>query len=115
MFITCLLLFVVHRAGLTYAWAVFKDGSQDYTIKSTSKQFDTFTLDPYTLSVNSLWTFKLTVIDTKTTLSSVDIISVNVVRGNIVAVITGGATTAVLFGGTLTLDASNSVDLDKAG
>jgi hypothetical protein len=115
MFITFLSLFVVIRAGLTYAWTVFKDESQDYTVKSTSKQFNWFTLDPYTLSVNSLWTFTLTVIDTTTTLSSVDSVSVNVVRGNIVAVITGGATTAVLFGGTLTLDASNSVDLDKAG
>jgi hypothetical protein len=105
----------VNRAGLTYAWAVFKDGIQDITVESTSKQFETFTLDPHTLSVNSLWTFTLTVIDTTTNLSSVDSVSVTVVRGNIVAVITGGATTAVLFGGTLTLDASNSVDRDKAG
>jgi hypothetical protein len=101
--------------GLVYTWAVFKDGSQDYTVKSTSKQFNKFTLDPYSLSVNSLWTFTLTVIDTTTTLSSVDSIAVNVVHGNIVAVILGGATTAVQFKGNLTLDASTSVDLDKAG
>jgi hypothetical protein len=105
----------VGNVGLIYTWAAFKDGSQDHTIISTSKESNKFTLKPYTLSTNSVWTFTLTVIDTATSLSSVDSVSLNVVPGKVVANIKGRGTTAVAFQGTLTLDASNSVDKDIAG
>jgi hypothetical protein len=101
--------------GLEYTWAVFEDGGQVLTIENTNIQFDTFTLDPYTLKFNRVYTFKLVVFDPKSSLSSEDSVVLNTVRGNVVAVILGGATTNVLVGGKLLLDASTSFDSDKAG
>eukprot|EP00596_Hydrurales_sp_CCMP1899_P006119 CAMPEP_0119038606 /NCGR_PEP_ID=MMETSP1177-20130426/7626_1 /TAXON_ID=2985 /ORGANISM="Ochromonas sp, Strain CCMP1899" /LENGTH=205 /DNA_ID=CAMNT_0007001413 /DNA_START=82 /DNA_END=695 /DNA_ORIENTATION=+ len=105
------------RADLTYTWAVFVDGSQDFLLPKvdTSRQFDTFALPSNSLAVGSLYTFMLTVLDSRSSLSSVDSVSLNVIPGDIMAVIEGGATTAVQFGGVLTLDASDSLDQDKPG
>jgi uncharacterized protein YozE (UPF0346 family) len=106
---------VVERVGLEYRWAVFKDGSQDFTIENTNKQFDKFSLAPYTLEASSVYTFTLAVFDPKSSLASKDSVVLNIVRGNVVAVISFGATKGVLAGGELFLDASTSFDSDKAG
>jgi hypothetical protein len=105
----------VERVGLEYTWSVFRDGSQVLNIQNANIQFDKFNVDPYTLKVNSVYTFTLAVFDPKSSLASEDSVVLNTVRGNVVAIILGGATTSVLVGGTLLLDASTSFDSDKAG
>jgi hypothetical protein len=47
-----------------YTWLVLKNGQEDPTIKSTSKQPYSFKLDPYALILNNDYSFQLTVLGT---------------------------------------------------
>lgn len=113
--ILSLLLTASSRAGLVYTWAAYKDGTQDFSIVSRSKQFYSFKLSAFALAVNSVYTFVLTVLDTSSLQSSVKTITVNVEPSNIVAVISGGIDRAILLGSSLTIDASQSYDQDQQG
>jgi hypothetical protein len=88
---------------------------EDLSLVSTSKQYYSYKLDPYTLAVNGLYTFELTVLDTVTLESSSNSVQVNVEPSDLVAVIRGGGTQAVLLGNSIILDASSSYDEDVAG
>lgn len=105
--------------GLQYAWAAFKTVSsvntQDFTIESTSNEFQRFNLDPYRLEVNADYLFTLTVYDPSTRLSGQASVGVRIQQADVVAVIIGGATAAVLFESSITIDASSSYDKDKKG
>ena len=103
------------RKNLVYSWAAFRNGVQDISLTSISSEYSTYKLKPYSLSVNTLYSVALTVLETKTGKSSTDTVLVNVVATQLVAVITGGSTRSVLLGSTVTVDASNSYDMDLSG
>lgn len=105
----------VYRFNLLYSWAASRNGMQEYAIVSTSKQFYSFKLSPYSLAVQSLYTFTLTVLDRGTLQSSSSSVNVLVVPSNIVPVIAGGSPTALIVGQAFTADASASYDMDKFG
>ena len=105
----------VYRSNLVYSWSASKNGVQDYTIVSTSKQFYSFKLSPYSLQVNALYTFTLTVLDSISLQSSSRSINALVVPSNIVSVIAGGSRAALNLGQAFTADASASYDGDKFG
>jgi hypothetical protein len=105
--------------GLEYTWAAFKTvgavSTQIISLESSSKQFYKFDLVPYTLEVNGEYLFTLTVYDPSTKLSGEASVIVNIIPANIVAIIAGGITSAVLFEKSLVLDASSSFDQDQSG
>lgn len=103
------------RTNLLYTWAGYKNGVQDFSLVSSSSQFYSYKLKPYSLSVDSLYSIVLTVLDTKTKKSSTDTVQVEVVASNIVAIITGSSSRSVLLASTVTLDASFSYDQDRTG
>jgi REJ domain len=105
----------ISRTGLEYTWTAYIGEDEDLSLVSTSKQYYSYKLDPYTLAVNGLYTFELTVLDTVTLESSSNSVQVNVEPSDLVAVIRGGGTQAVLLGNSIILDASSSYDKDVAG
>lgn len=105
----------VYRSNLAYSWTASKNGVQDYSIVSTSKQFYSFKLSPYSLQVNALYTFTLTVLDRNSLQSSSRSINALIVPSVIISVIAGGSRTALNIGETFTADASASYDRDKNG
>jgi REJ domain len=105
----------ISRTGLEYTWTAYTGEDEDLSLVSTSKQYYSYKLDPYKLAVNGLYTFKLNVLDTVSLESSSNSVQVNVEPSDLVAVIRGGGTQAVLLGNSITLDASSSYDSDVAG
>jgi hypothetical protein len=109
----------VRRADLQYTWESFKtvnsESFQDFSLDSSSIQFYKFGLVPYTLIVNDEYLFTLTVYDPRTKLSNKASVIVNVIPANIVAIIAGGVTAAVIFESSLVIDASSSFDQDQSG
>lgn len=105
----------ISRTGLNYTWTAYASGVQDLALVSTSKQYYSYKLDPYSLAVHTLYTFSLTVLDTVSLESSSNRVQVNIVPSELVAIIRGGGTQAVLLGNSITLDASSSYDKDVAG
>ena len=103
------------RNNLLYTWVGYKNGVQDFSLVSSSTQYYSYKLKPYSLSVNSLYSIVLTVLDTKTKKSSTDTVLVEVVPSNIVAIITGSSSRSALLASTVTLDASFSYDQDQTG
>ena len=67
------------------------------------------------LAVDALYTFSLTVLDTVSLDSSTSSVQVSIEQSDLVAIISGGGTQAVLLGKSITLDASSSFDKDVAG
>lgn len=105
----------VSRSGLVYTWSASVDGVQDLSLVSTSKQYYSYKLDPYVLTVNTLYTISLTVLDSVTLELSTNSVLVSVEPTDIVAVIKGGNTQAVQLGSSITLDASGSYNNDISG
>ena len=105
----------VTRANLIYIWSAYKGGIQNFSLISTSKQNNTFRLSPYTLSVGTPYTIKLTVLDTLSHRSSTGSITVNIIPSNLVAIISGGSYKNVLQFTSILLDASSSYDRDQFG
>lgn len=102
-------------ASLTFLWSAYENGAQKFNIISTSKQYYSYKLSPYTLKPGSLYAFVLTVFDPTTLLSSTKTVSVNVVQGVIVARLAGGKMITMSEGSNTTLDASASYDTDILG
>lgn len=101
--------------GLTYSWTIYKDNIQDFTIEEISKQEYSYKLSPYTLSLNSFYTVKLVVLNTRTGRGSTSSVSVLIVPSYIEGIIDGANFHSLSFGQNLTLDASKSYDNDKFG
>lgn len=101
--------------GLTFLWAAYENGAQKFNIISTSKQYYSYKLNPYTLKPGSLYAFILTVLDPVSLLSSTKSVTVNVVPGVIVAQLSGGKIITLSEGSNTTLDASGSFDTDQFG
>jgi hypothetical protein len=102
-------------ASLTFLWSAYENGAQKFNIISTSKQYYSYKLSPYTLKPGSLYAFVLTVFDPTSLLSSTKTVSVNVVQGVIVARLAGGKMITMSEGYNTTLDASASYDTDVLG
>jgi REJ domain len=102
-------------ASLTFLWSAYENGAEKFNIISTSKQYYSYKLSPYTLKPGSLYAFVLTVFDPTSLLSSTKTVSVNVVQGVIVARLAGGKMITMSEGYNTTLDASASYDTDILG
>ena len=102
-------------ASLTFLWSAYENGAQKFNIISTSKQYFSYKLSPYTLKPGSLYSFVLTVFDPTTLLSSTKAVSVSVMPGVIVARLSGGKMITMSEGSNTTLDASASYDTDQPG
>lgn len=103
--------------NLLYSWSVFELIDQvivPANIKSISGEIKTFRLPGNTLKVGSTYLFKsqlnYTVFQTYTKASAV----VEVIMGNVIAKITGGAARSVTVNDTTSLDAFGSFDEDDA-
>ena len=105
----------VSRTGLTFQWAAYAAGTQDFSLVSYSKQYYSYKLSPYSLTAGKTYTFTLTVIDGSTGLSSARSVQVIVVPSAVVAVLSQGSTATVYQGSNLTLSAATSYDMDKFG
>ena len=105
----------VSRAGLTFQWAAYVAGTQDFSLVSYSKQYYSYKLAPYSLIAGTTYTFTLTVIDGSTSLSSTRSVQVIVVPSAVVAVISQGSKATVYQGSNITLSAATSYDMDKFG
>ena len=105
----------VSRAGLTFQWAAYVAGTQDFSLVSYSKQYYSYKLAPYSLIAGKTYTFTLTVIDGSTGLSSTRSVQVIVVPSAVVAVISQGTVASVYQGSNITLSAATSYDMDKFG
>ena len=105
----------VSRTGLTFQWAAYVAGTQDFSLVSYSKQYYSYKLSPYSLIAGKTYTFTLTVIDGSTGLSSARSVQVIVVPSAVVAILSQGTTTTVYQGSNLTLSAATSYDMDKFG
>ena len=105
----------VSRTGLTFQWAAYVAGVQDFSLVSYSKQYYSFKLSPYALTAGKTYTFMLTVIDGSTGLSSARSVQVIVVPSAVVAVLSQGSTATVYQGSNMTLSAATSYDMDKFG
>ena len=105
----------VSRSGLTFQWAAYVAGIQDFSLVSYSKQYYSYKLSPYSLTAGKTYTFTLTVIDGSTGLSSARSVQVIVVPSAVVAILSQGSTTTVYQGSNLTLSAATSYDMDKFG
>ena len=105
----------VSHNGLTFQWAAYVAGTQDFSLVSYSKQYYSYKLAPYSLIAGKTYTFKLTVIDDATSLSSTRSVQVIVVPSAVVAVISQGSVTSVYQAGNITLSAAMSYDMDKFG
>ena len=105
----------VSRSGLTFQWAAYVAGIQDFSLVSYSKQYYSYKLSPYSLTAGKTYTFTLTVIDGSTGLSSARSVQVIVVPSAVVAILSQGTTTTVYQGSNLTLSAATSYDMDKFG
>ena len=105
----------VSRSGLSFQWAAYVAGTQDFTLVSYSKQYYSYKLSPYSLIAGKTYTFALTVIDGSTGLSSARSVQVIVVPSAVVAVLSQGSTISVYQGSNITLSAATSYDMDKFG
>ena len=105
----------VSRSGLSFQWAAYVAGTQDFSLVSYSKQYYSYKLSPYSLTAGKTYTFTLTVIDGSTGLSSARSVQVIVVPSAVVAVLSQGSKTSVYQGSNMTLSAAPSYDLDKFG
>ena len=105
----------VSRAGLTFQWAAYVAGTQDFSLVSYSKQYYSYKLAPYSLIAGKTYTFTLTVIDGSTGLSSTRSVQVIVVASAVVAVLSQGTVASVYQGSNITLSAAASYDMDKFG
>ena len=73
-------------------------GTDCNALVSTSKQYYTFSLSPYTLQVNKQYVFTVSVLDSAQGLSASRSVTVSVVSGLLVAVTQGGAARSVSAG-----------------
>ena len=105
---------VTHN-GLSFQWAAYVAGTQDFSLVSYSKQYYSYKLAPYSLVAGKTYTFILTVIDDSTSLSSTRSVQVIVVPSAVVAVISQGTVSSVYQAGNITLSAAMSYDMDKFG
>jgi len=114
----------VTRTGLDFQWKALVGGvpttsvcvgSTCTSLQSTSKQYYTYALNPYTLLTNKQYVFSLSVLDTVKGTSTARSVTVSVVPDVVVAVVKGGGTRTVPSGGTITVDASASFDADVPG
>ena len=105
----------VSRTGLSFQWAAYVAGTQDFSLVSYSKQYYSYKLSPYALVAGKTYTFTLTVIDGSTGLSSARSVQVIVVPSAVVAVLSQGSKASVYQGGNITLSAATSYDMDKFG
>ena len=100
------------KKNLQYTWKILKNNHQVWNITSKSKRKNVFSLKPYALLPNNLYTFQLIVIDSKSSQSSMQSVNVNVIDSNIVAIIDGGEERTAQLGETFVLDASRSYDMN---
>ena len=105
----------VSRSGLSFQWAAYVAGTQDFSLVSYSKQYYSYKLSPYALIAGKTYTFTLTVIDGSTGLSSARSVQVIVVPSAVVAILSQGSKASVYQGGNITLSAATSYDMDKFG
>ena len=105
----------VSRSGLSFQWAAYVAGTQDFSLVSYSKQYYSYKLSPYALVAGKTYTITLTVIDGSTGLSSARSVQVIVVPSAVVAVLSQGSTASVYQGSNMTLSAAPSYDMDKFG
>ena len=102
-------------AGLSYEWALAPTSgtSSASTLVSTSSDPRTFRLPPYTLSVGATYTLTLTARHQETLKFSSSAVTVNVLKGSVIAAISGATERGVRLDGMVTVDASGSFDEDR--
>lgn len=99
--------------NLVYSWRVALLDLYGLTdVVSGSVSPSTFMVAPYVLQAGSWYSFRVTALDTLSGISATVKIRVNVLRGNLVAVIGGGSDKTARAGETLMVDGSRSYDQD---
>ena len=100
-------------SGMTFLWQVAEDGVLNEQLASTSKNPFQFILPGSVLNAGSIYTITVSVVDTMFGGESYSSVTVEVGPSPVVAAVTGGEYQSWRVGGaTLTLDASNSYDMD---
>lgn len=92
--------------SLVYAWSVYKDGAAMTSLKSTSRNALTFSLNAFALNSSSIYTVQFSANSSSASVSTQ--VTVVVKTGAVKAVIAGSS--ARLISSDVTLDASSSVD-----
>eukprot|EP00597_Dinobryon_sp_UTEXLB2267_P011073 CAMPEP_0170102850 /NCGR_PEP_ID=MMETSP0020_2-20130122/3125_1 /TAXON_ID=98059 /ORGANISM="Dinobryon sp., Strain UTEXLB2267" /LENGTH=1395 /DNA_ID=CAMNT_0010326267 /DNA_START=600 /DNA_END=4788 /DNA_ORIENTATION=- len=102
---------------LDYEWSIYTNGVKVFSIVSISRDKTKFILPPYSLTANTTYSIEATVSirGSFPLQSSSASIEINVLVGNIRAVIDGGLTQNMRVLTTLDIDASGSYDEDKFG
>lgn len=106
------------NTNLVFSWAVYQlcsNGSKvpENHLGSTSADIRTYRLPPFSLSVGSTYVFRCILYSTEHKTSSSASVVVEVIMGNIIAKIAGGAARSVTINDTISLDASPSYDEDS--
>jgi hypothetical protein len=101
-------------ADLQYTWMVRKNGVQDGSIVSRTRDVSKFKLNPYSLVPLSVYEISLVVRSLSSGMSSSDKIYLTLGQSDLVASIAGLSSTCVRQGDIIRLDASCSYDPDRA-
>jgi len=101
---------VKSNSGLDYVWVVTRDGVQDSSVGSISRDVAKFKVLPFTLHPGSVYEFSVTVSNPTSLQKSSASAHVEVSQSDIVAVIAGGTHQTVRLGGSIILDATGSYD-----
>ena len=99
-------------AGLAYQWTVYEDGVLNFNIQSTSVNPGTFRRNAFSMESGSMYRLVLNVVVTATLKSASSEVLVEVIPGDVVAVLAGGTERTVLLNESTLLDASGSYDED---
>jgi hypothetical protein len=98
---------------LVYAWAITSNTNSDSsTLLSTSRDPTKFILPAYLLHVATVYTVTVTVTNTQSLKSSQSAVTLAVLRGSIVAIISGGSAQSFRQSTNFSLSASSSFDED---
>lgn len=107
-------------SGLRYVWAISVLSGNVSTntltkIVSTSQNPAIYALSAYTLPTRSVYQITVTVTSVASLRSSTASVTVSVLQGNIIPVLTGGSSRVIQTNVLTTIDASGSYDQDKIG
>jgi hypothetical protein len=108
---------VITRTGINYVWSIYRTTTRQTVlitdIDNTALDPSFYILDPWTLSSDTLYEVKVSVIDTTNGNSASASMHVYTMINSIEAVISGGAARGIATLASLTLTGSASVDNDN--
>jgi hypothetical protein len=99
--------------GLLYTWSVLKNGLNDATVVSSSRNPSQFLVSAYTLSVGVTYTMTVTVYDVRSQRASTSNVNVYVAASTLVAAVSGGLSKSVRQLTSFSVDGSISYDNDQ--